>query len=106
MRACYCAKKAEFIQINITDDIYKQRRTSKKMTRQHVVTVVAFLSISNVFFSSSAFAYVDPGSGSVIVTTILGVIAAISYTFRKFFYDLRAKIFGKKKRQDDRSLDD
>lgn len=36
-----------------------------------------------------AHAYVDPGSGSVIVTTILGLIAAIGYTFRKYFYKLR-----------------
>jgi hypothetical protein len=48
-----------------------------------------------VMFSNSAFAYVDPGSGSVIVTTILGVIGAIGYTFRKQFYRLR-RAFGRK----------
>jgi hypothetical protein len=36
-----------------------------------------------------ALAYVDPGSGSVIVTTILGLFAAIGYTFRRYFYKLR-----------------
>ena len=51
-----------------------------------------------VILSGPAFAYVDPGSGSVIVTTILGMIAAVGYTFRKLFYNLRAKIFGKKER--------
>jgi len=35
-----------------------------------------------IFFPGVAHAYVDPGSGSVIVTTILGLIAAIGYTFR------------------------
>jgi len=53
-----------------------------------------------------AYAYVDPGSGSVLVTTILGIIAGVIYTFRKFFYNLRAKIFGAKTPKDDRSLDD
>lgn len=39
--------------------------------------------------TSAAHAYVDPGSGSVIVTTVLGLLAAISYTFRKYFYKLK-----------------
>lgn len=43
-----------------------------------------------------AFAYVDPGSGSVIVTTILGLIAAIGYTVRKNFYKIKRMIIGKK----------
>ncbi len=39
-----------------------------------------------------AWAYVDPGSGSVIITTVLGFIAAIGYTFRKYFYAIRRKL--------------
>ena len=46
-------------------------------------------------FASEAHAYVDPGSGSVIVTTILGLIAAIGYTFRKYFYKIKRIILGK-----------
>ena len=41
--------------------------------------------------TENVYAYVDPGSGSVIVTTVLGFIAAISYTFRKTFYNLKQK---------------
>lgn len=52
--------------------------------------------ISNLLFPSIAFAYVDPGSGSVIVTTILGLIAAVGYTFRKYFYKLKRMLSGKK----------
>ena len=55
----------------------------------------AFL-ISSLIFPTIAFAYVDPGSGSVIVTTILGLIAAIGYTFRKYFYKIKRLISGKK----------
>lgn len=44
---------------------------------------------------TGAEAYVDPGSGGLIVTTILGLIAAIGYTFRKTFYNLKRKITGK-----------
>ena len=55
--------------------------------------------ISNVFFPSTALAYVDPGSGSVIVTTVLGLIAAVSYTFRKYFYKIK-KMFARKPEQE------
>jgi len=56
--------------------------------------------ISNLFVPSVAYAYVDPGSGSVIVTTILGFIAAIGYTFRKYFYKLKRTLFGSKTEDD------
>ncbi len=39
--------------------------------------------------ASPAHAYIDPGSGSMIMTTILGVLAAIGYTMRKYFYRIR-----------------
>lgn len=59
---------------------------NKHTNLMHVVavSVVAFcLSVA------PAYAYVDPGSGSVIITTILGLFAAITYTFRRYFYKLR-----------------
>lgn len=49
-----------------------------------VLNLLGMLAFSNV-----AYAYVDPGSGSVIVTAILGAIGAVGYTFRKYFYRLR-----------------
>ena len=62
---------------------------------------VAMLTLISAFFlAQPAHAYVDPGSGSVIVTTILGVMAAIGYTTRKYFYKIRRKIFGKPKDED------
>jgi hypothetical protein len=51
--------------------------------------------------SLPAYAYVDPGSGSVIVTTILGFLAAIGYTLRKYFYRLRRMLTGRKAEAED-----
>ena len=53
-----------------------------------------------------AHAYVDPGSGSVIVTTILGLVAAVGYTFRKYFYQLKRKLSSSKSPDHDSDLDD
>ena len=52
-----------------------------------------------------AYAYVDPGSGSVIVTTVLGVVAAIGYTVRKYFYKIRRALFGSTASDDDSKTD-
>lgn len=64
-----------------------------------------YMLLGAIFYPSTAHAYVDPGSGSVIVTTVLGLVAAVGYTFRKFFYNLKRKVFGNKKSDEDRSLD-
>lgn len=56
--------------------------------------VMAF--VVNMLFSNTAFAYVDPGSGSVIVATILGVIASLGYTVRKYFYRIKRMVSGQK----------
>ena len=53
-----------------------------------------------------AYAYVDPGSGSVIITTILGLFAAIGYTFRKYFYKMKRLFTGRREEEGRGKLDD
>tara|TARA_B100001013_G_C24292747_1_gene317508 strand:- start:303 stop:503 length:201 start_codon:yes stop_codon:yes gene_type:complete len=48
-------------------------------------------------FPLPVFAYVDPGSGSAIVTAVLGAIAAVGYIMRKSFYKIKRKLLGKKR---------
>jgi len=61
-----------------------------------------------LFISNPVWAYVDPGSGSAIVTTILGLFAAIGYSFRKSFYRIKRKFFSKKddKEEDNEDIDE
>ena len=49
-----------------------------------VVTIILMIT------GQQAHAYIDPGSGSLIMTAIMGFIAAIGFTFRKYFYKLRS----------------
>lgn len=51
-----------------------------------VLTVALILSVS---ISANAHAYVDPGSGSAIMSAILGVFATGAYIVRKQFYKLK-----------------
>ena len=69
--------------------------SEKPNRRCRIAMVVQVLLISNLLLPSTAYAYIDPGSGSVIVTTVLGLLAAIGYTFRKYFYKIKRTLFGK-----------
>ncbi|ODA68682.1 hypothetical protein A7A08_00514 [Methyloligella halotolerans] len=56
------------------------------------------LGMSAVFFGcmiAPAYAYIDPGSGSVLTTAIIGFFAAIAYTCRKYFYRLKSVVLGR-----------
>jgi hypothetical protein len=53
---------------------------------------VPALMISALWVSPS-YAYLDPGTGSMLLTGILGIFAAITYTLRRFFYRL-LRVFG------------
>jgi len=44
-----------------------------------------------LLYPFNLFAYIDPGSGSALITAILGFFAAIIYSFKKFFYNLKSK---------------
>jgi hypothetical protein len=71
------------------------------VTSRSVKEAAVLLLLSCLIFPSTAHAYVDPGSGSVIVTAILGAIGAIGYTFRKYFYRLKGLFTrGEAKRKD------
>ncbi|MEQ8860767.1 MAG: hypothetical protein RIC56_19150 [Pseudomonadales bacterium] len=61
--------------------------------RAEKLIVVAILFIA---CSSNAHAYIDPGTGSVITTAVLGFFAAIAYTFRKYMYRLKDLLSSKK----------
>ncbi|MFT5115793.1 MAG: hypothetical protein ACI8P9_005146 [Parasphingorhabdus sp.] len=79
--------------------------TTKWFSRSAIVscTICVFL----VFLITGlvpAHAYVDPGSGSVIVTTLLGIFAAIGYTFRKYFYKL-CRMLKRNNKKDDKGED-
>jgi len=74
---------------------------------KELLSVVKLASLMYLYSPSIAFAYVDPGSGSVIITTILGIFAAITYTFRKYFYKVMRKLRGKNGEDEkSRSLED
>ena len=52
--------------------------------------LVPFLVI--LLYPGNVFAYIDPGSGGALITAVLGFFAAVLYSFKRFFYNLKSKI--------------
>jgi hypothetical protein len=67
----------------------------KKMRQSFfIATVLGFFA-----FVSPVYAYIDPGSGSVLTSAIIGLFAAVGYTARKYFYKIVDFFKGGKKKQ-------
>ena len=46
--------------------------------------------ITNFFFISKSFAYIDPGTGTIIIQAIIGLIATISTTIYIYFKKIKS----------------
>lgn len=58
-----------------------------------------------ISFSSNAEAYLDPGTGSMMLQVILGGIAAIGVVLKLYWFKLRAFLgFGKKEKTEDNAV--
>ena len=55
------------------------------------------LLVSRGFFVSDAYAYLDPGTGSVILQALIGVIAGVLIALKIYWYKLKEKLSRMKK---------
>lgn len=46
------------------------------------------------FFISDAFAYIDPGTGSMLIQALVGALVGIAIALKIYWYKLKEKIFG------------
>ncbi len=54
-----------------------------------------------------AMAYIDPGSGSAIISVIIGLFVAVGVTFKTYWYKLKYLFTDKKSQQNsDKELSD
>ena len=58
---------------------------------QNVLVLVGCLSIA-----SPAYAYLDPGTGSMLVSAVIGVAAALGLALKMFWYRLVGLVRGKR----------
>lgn len=48
--------------------------------------------LSRGLFISDAYAYLDPGSGSIIIQAIIGAFVGIGITLKIYWYKLKEKL--------------
>ena len=50
------------------------------------------------FYLQDAYAYIDAGSGSVVIQVIIGALVGVGVTLKMYWYKLKEKFSGKLKR--------
>jgi len=51
------------------------------------------------FFVSDAYAYIDPGSGSMFIQVIIGILVGVGITIKIYWYKLKEKLYFKKSKE-------
>ena len=77
-------------------------RSQPRKVRGVCVALVTVLAL----FSAPAHAYLDPSTGSMIVTAIVGLVASIGLAIRTYWYRLKSFFKGDRERKsgDDESV--
>lgn len=58
------------------------------------------LAVAGLWFSAPAFAYLDPGTGSMLLQSLIGILAVAAAAVGTFFGRIRAFLFSRKKTPD------
>ena len=61
---------------------------------------ICYLLIISFFISENAYAYLDPGSGSIILSAIIAALATIKYYWLMIINFFKKKFFKKKNKLD------
>ena len=61
-----------------------------------MVLRIAFVLAACLSIASPAYAYLDPGTGSMLVSAVLGVAAAVALAVKMFWYRLVGFFRGKR----------
>ena len=62
---------------------------------KNLINSCGLIAVFTVISTRPAYAYLDPGSASLIIQGILGTIAAAGFVFRAYLYKFWAMIRGK-----------
>ncbi len=57
------------------------------------ISIISFLSLFPVL---DAFAYIDPGTGSIVIQAMLGALVGVGITLKIYWYKIKEKLFKKK----------
>jgi len=90
----YHRDKQDFIE-RLVLNIVKEER----MNRYRIWGFTGLVLFTSLIFVAPSFAYIDPGTGSMIVQAVIAAFAAVSVSIGIFWKRLRA-FFGKGRKED------
>ena len=67
----------------------------EKMITKRPLFLFGMIILSSGFFISDAYAYLDPGTGSMFITAIIGALVGLFITLKIYWYKLKEKIIGR-----------
>lgn len=56
------------------------------------ITVILGILFATSFFISDAYAYLDPGTGSVVIQAIIGALVGVVITLKIYWFKLKEKL--------------
>jgi len=62
------------------------------MTEQRKLGLASITLLFLGFIISDAYAYIDPGSGSIIIQALIGVLVGVAITLKVYWYKFKEKI--------------
>jgi len=69
-----------------------------KISRKYPVAISLYAALL-ILTSPSAFAYLDPSTGSMVVSAIVGIFASIALALKTYWYRIKAFFKPNKKQQ-------
>ncbi len=64
-----------------------------------IIGMLALFPFSSIIISE-AYAYIDPGTGSLFIQVIIGAIVGVGITVKIYWYKLKEKITGMRKKSE------
>ena len=56
------------------------------------ISIISFLFLFPVL---DAFAYIDPGTGSIVIQAMIGALVGVGITLKIYWYKIKEKLFKK-----------
>lgn len=75
------------LEVNLTFSI-----TKKKKIIHVIIALCTIALLGRGLFVSDAYAYLDPGSGSIIIQAIIGAFVGVGITLKIYWYKLKEKL--------------
>ena len=75
-------------------------KNSKRLTS----SLLAVITLSLLLVSPTAFAYLDPTTGSMVVSAIVGIFASIALALKTYWYKIKG-LFRRDNKQDSTTRD-